>query len=121
YRAGAPTRVAQNGISLLAPIIFSHGTADQQNRWLADLADGTTVWAQAWSEPGAGSDLAAIRSTASRDDARGGWVLNGQKIWSSRAVWADRGFGLFRSDSTAQRHRGLTYFTFGLEEPGITV
>lgn len=121
YRAGAPTRVAQNGISLLAPIIFGHGTPEQQERWLPGLADGSTIWAQAWSEPGAGSDLAAIRSTATRDDARGGWVLNGQKIWSSRAVWADRGFGLFRSDPGAQRHRGLTYYTFPLDATGITV
>ena len=121
YRAGAPTRVAQNGISLLAPIIFGHGTPEQQDRWLPGLADGSTIWAQAWSEPGAGSDLAAIRSTATRDDARGGWILNGQKIWSSRAVWADRGFGLFRSDAEAQRHRGLTYYTFPLDAPGITV
>lgn len=121
YLSGAPTRVAQNGISLLAPIIFGHGTPEQQQRWLPSLANGETIWAQAWSEPGAGSDLAAIRSTASRDDERGGWVLNGQKIWSSRAVWADRGFGLFRSDPTAERHRGLTYYTFPLDAPGITV
>ncbi len=121
YRAGAPTRVAQNGISLLAPILFEHGTPEQQDRYLPAMTDGSLVWAQAWSEPGAGSDLAAIRSTARRDDARGGWVLNGQKIWSSRAVWADRGFGLFRSDPDAQRHRGLTYFLFPLDAPGITV
>ncbi|NHF62136.1 acyl-CoA dehydrogenase family protein [Microcella pacifica] len=121
YRAGAPTRVAQNGISLLAPILFDHGTESQRERYLADMANGTTIWAQAWSEPGAGSDLAAIRSTARRDEGRQGWVLNGQKIWSSRAVWADRGFGLFRSDPEAQRHRGLTYFLFPLDAEGITV
>lgn len=121
YLSGAPLRVAQNGISLLAPIIFEHGTEEQKDLWLPGLADGSTIWAQAWSEPGAGSDLAAIRSTARRDDSRGGWVLNGQKIWSSRAVWADRGFGLFRSDPAAQRHRGLTYYTFPLDAPGITV
>jgi alkylation response protein AidB-like acyl-CoA dehydrogenase len=121
YRAGAPTRVAQNGISLLAPIVFGHGTPEQQERWLPGLADGSTIWAQAWSEPGAGSDLAAIRSTATRDEAHSGWILNGQKIWSSRAVWADRGFGLFRSDPEAQRHRGLTYFTFPLTQQGVTV
>ncbi|GAB3119540.1 acyl-CoA dehydrogenase family protein [Glaciibacter psychrotolerans] len=121
YRAGAPTRVAQNGISLLAPIIFGHGTAEQQQRWLPGLADGSTIWAQAWSEPGAGSDLAAIRSTATRDEARGGWILNGQKIWSSRAVWAEMGFGLFRSDPEASRHSGLTYYTFPLVQDGITV
>ncbi|WP_223170553.1 acyl-CoA dehydrogenase family protein [Microbacterium sp. NIBRBAC000506063] len=85
------------------------------------MTDGSLIWAQAWSEPGAGSDLAAIRSTARRDDTRGGWILNGQKIWSSRAAWADRGFGLFRSDPTAERHRGLTYFLFPLDAEGITV
>lgn len=121
YRAGAPTRVAQNGISLLAPILFEHGTPEQHERFLSPMTDGSLIWAQAWSEPGAGSDLAAIRSTAKRDDSRGGWVLNGQKIWSSRAVWADWGFGLFRSDAEAQRHRGLTYFLFPMDAPGITV
>lgn len=121
YRAGAPTRVAQNGISLLAPILFEHGTPEQQQRYLKAMTDGSLIWAQAWSEPGAGSDLAAIRSTARRDDERGGWILNGQKIWSSRAAWADRGFGLFRSDPAAERHRGLTYFLFPLDAEGITV
>jgi len=121
YRAGAPTRVAQNGISLLAPILFEHGTDDQRNRYLKDMTDGSLIWAQAWSEPGAGSDLAAIRSTARRDEERGGWLLSGQKTWSSRAVWADRGFGLFRTDPAAQRHRGLTYFLFPMDAPGLSI
>lgn len=121
YRAGAPVRVAQNGISLLAPIIFEHGTQAQRERYLAAMADGTEIWAQAWSEPEAGSDLASLRSTAVRDDARGGWVLSGQKTWSSRAAFADRGFGLFRSDPQAQRHRGLTYFLFPLSADGIII
>jgi alkylation response protein AidB-like acyl-CoA dehydrogenase len=121
YHSGAPTRIAQNGISLLAPIIFEHGTAEQQRRLLPPTSDGTLVWAQAWSEPEAGSDLAAIRSTAQRDDERGGWLLNGQKTWSSRAPFADWGFGLFRSDPRAERHRGLTYFLFPLDATGITV
>jgi alkylation response protein AidB-like acyl-CoA dehydrogenase len=121
YLSGAPTRVAQNGISLLAPILFAHGTADQLDRYLKPMTDGSLIWAQAWSEPGAGSDLAAIRSTARRDDDRGGWLLNGQKTWSSRAPFADRGFGLFRTDSEAERHRGLTYFLFPLDADGITV
>jgi alkylation response protein AidB-like acyl-CoA dehydrogenase len=121
YRSGAPTRVAQNGIALLAPILFDHGTPEQRARYLRPMTDGSLIWAQAWSEPGAGSDLAAIRSTARRDEARGGWVLNGQKTWSSRAAWADRGFGLFRSDPEAQRHRGLTYLMFPLDAEGITV
>ena len=121
YRSGAPTRIAQNGISLLAPILFEHGTPGQRARYLPPMADGTEVWAQAWSEPEAGSDLAAIRSRADRDDVRGGWVLNGQKTWSSRAAFADRAFGLFRTDAQAERHRGLTYFLFPLDAPGVTV
>jgi alkylation response protein AidB-like acyl-CoA dehydrogenase len=121
YRAGAPGRVSQNGIFLLAPILFDHGTDEQRDRFLPSMGRGETVWAQAWSEPEAGSDLASLRSTATRDDGRGGWVLNGQKTWSSRASYAHWGFGLFRSDPTAERHRGLTYFLFPLDAPGVTV
>ncbi|GAA2410692.1 acyl-CoA dehydrogenase family protein [Actinomadura vinacea] len=121
YRAGGPARVAQNGISLLAPILFEYGTPGQRYRYLRPMADGTEIWAQAWSEPEAGSDLAALRSTAVRDEARGGWILNGQKTWSSRAAFAHRGFGLFRSDPAAGRHKGLTYFLFPLGADGITV
>lgn len=121
YRAGAPLRVSQNGIFLLAPIIFEHGTQEQQDRFLPTMATGEKVWAQCWSEPEAGSDLASLRSTARRDDVRGGWVLNGQKIWCSRAALAHWGFGLFRSDPEAQKHAGLTYFLFPLDADGITV
>ncbi len=119
YRAGAPGRVSQNGIFLLAPIIFDHGTDDQQRRWLPSMGTGETIWAQAWSEPEAGSDLASLRSTAKAVD--GGWLLNGQKTWSSRAAYAHMGFGLFRSDPEAERHRGLTYFCFPLDADGLTV
>jgi alkylation response protein AidB-like acyl-CoA dehydrogenase len=121
YRAGAPGRVSQNGIFLLAPILFEHGTAEQQDRFLPSMATGEQIWAQCWSEPEAGSDLAAIRSTGRRDDDRGGWVLNGQKTWSSRATYAHWGFGLFRSDPEAARHAGLTYFLFPLDADGVTV
>lgn len=121
YRAGAPLRVGQNGIFLLSPILFEHGTQEQQDRFLPSMATGEQVWAQCWSEPEAGSDLASLKSTATRDDARGGWVLNGQKTWSSRAALAHWGFGLFRSDPSAQRHRGLTYFLFPLDADGVTV
>jgi len=121
YRAGAPGRVSQNGIFLLAPIIFDHGTQEQQDRFLPTMATGERIWAQAWSEPEAGSDLASLRSTATRDEARGGWVLNGQKTWSSRATFAHWGFGLFRSDPSAERHHGLTYFLFPLDAEGLTV
>ena len=126
YRAGAPGRVSQNGIFLLAPILFDHGTPEQRDRFLPSMATGEHIWAQCWSEPEAGSDLASLRSTARRDDDRGGWVLNGQKTWSSRAAFAHWGFGLFRSDlpgseQSAQRHAGLTYFLFPLDADGITV
>ncbi len=119
YRAGAPGRVSQNGIFLLAPILFDHGTPEQRDRFLLSMATGERIWAQAWSEPEAGSDLASLRSTARRVD--GGWVLNGQKTWSSRASYAHWGFGLFRSDPAAERHAGLTYFLFPLDAPGVTV
>ncbi len=85
------------------------------------MATGERIWAQCWSEPEAGSDLASLRSTARRDDERGGWVLNGQKTWSSRAALAHWGFGLFRSDPEASRHAGLTYFLFPLDAEGVTV
>ncbi|WP_067647768.1 acyl-CoA dehydrogenase family protein [Nocardia harenae] len=119
YAAGAPGRVAQNGIFLLAPTLFEHGTPEQLDRILPRMASGDDIWAQAWSEPEAGSDLAGIRSTATRTD--GGWLLSGQKTWSSRASFADRAFGLFRSDPTAERHRGLTYVMFPLDADGVSV
>src|SRR6201989_2720047 len=121
YRSGAPGRVSQNGIFLLSPTVFESGTKEQQDRWLPSMATGETIWAQAWSEPEAGSDLASLRSRAERDEARGGWVLNGQKTWSSRAAFAHWGFGLFRSDPSSDRHRGLTYLCFPLDAEGVTV
>lgn len=118
YAAGAPGRVGQNGINLLAPTLFQHGTPGQLARVLPPMASGEVIWAQAWSEPGAGSDLASLRATATRTD--GGWLLNGQKTWSSRAAFADWGFGPFRSDPEAERHRGLTYLMFPLDAEGVT-
>ena len=119
YAAGAPARVGQNGLSLLAPTLFSDGTDEQRDRLLPRMADARDVWAQAWSEPDAGSDLAALRSRAVRCD--GGWLLSGTKTWCSRAAFADRAFGLFRTDPAAERHRGLSYLMFGLRAPGVTV
>jgi alkylation response protein AidB-like acyl-CoA dehydrogenase len=120
YAAGAPGRVNQNGINLLAPTLFDHGTEEQRARVLPPMASGEVIWAQAWSEPEAGSDLASLRSRAVRTD--GGWLLSGQKTWSSRAAFADRAFGLFRSDpDTPKPHQGLTYLMFDLRAPGVTV
>ncbi|MFE6173980.1 acyl-CoA dehydrogenase family protein [Streptomyces sp. NPDC056464] len=120
YAADAPGRVGQNGVSLLAPTLFDHGTREQRARVLPPMATGEVVWAQAWSEPEAGSDLASLRSKAVRTD--GGWLLSGQKTWSSRAAFADRAFGLFRTDPDAPKpHQGLTYLMFDLRAPGVTV
>lgn len=119
YRSGAPGRVNQNGIFLLGPTIMEVGTEAQKDRFLPTMASSEIVWAQAWSEPNAGSDLAGIASKAVRDGDE--WILNGQKIWASRAVWADWCFGIFRTDPTAERHRGLTFILCPLDRPGITV
>lgn len=120
YAAGAPGRVSQNGINLLAPTLFDHGTEEQRTRILPSMASGEVIWAQAWSEPEAGSDLASLRSRAVRTE--GGWLLSGQKTWSSRAAFADRAFGVFRSDpGAAKPHHGLTYLMFDLSAPGVTV
>jgi alkylation response protein AidB-like acyl-CoA dehydrogenase len=121
YRIGAPQRIAQNGIFLLAPTLFHFGTREQQDRVLPRMAAGEDVWAQGWSEPSAGSDLAAIQSRAVRDETRGGWRLSGQKAWCTRGAFCDWMFGLFRSDPSAERHRGLTYFLVPLRAPGVTV
>jgi alkylation response protein AidB-like acyl-CoA dehydrogenase len=119
WRACAPLRVNQNGIFLLGPTLQHFGTPEQKARFLPPMASGEHVWAQGWSEPGAGSDMAAIRSTARLEGDH--YVLNGQKTWSSRAAFADWSFGLFRSDPEAQRHRGLTFLLVPLDAPGITV
>ncbi|MET7691506.1 acyl-CoA dehydrogenase family protein [Streptomyces sp. NPDC005483] len=120
YAAGAPGRVNQNGVSLLAPTLFDHGTPEQRARVLPPMATGEVIWAQAWSEPEAGSDLASLRSRGVRTE--GGWLLSGQKTWSSRAAFADRAFGLFRTDpDTPKPHQGLTYLMFDLRAPGVTV
>ncbi|MCB9521321.1 MAG: acyl-CoA dehydrogenase family protein [Myxococcales bacterium] len=119
YLAGAPQRVTQNGIFLLAPSIFEFGTAAQRDRFLRPMAAAEQTWAQAWSEPNSGSDLASVVSRARRVD--GGWALSGQKTWSTRAAFCDMAYGLFRTDPSASRHRGLTYFLFPLDAPGVTV
>jgi alkylation response protein AidB-like acyl-CoA dehydrogenase len=119
YRAGAPQRVTQNGIFLLAPAIFEFGTREQQDQILPRMASGEETWCQGWSEPNAGSDLAGIQSRATRVD--GGWHLNGQKTWTTRGAFCTHLFGLFRSDPEADRHRGLTYFLVPLAGDGVTV
>ncbi|MFE4264981.1 acyl-CoA dehydrogenase family protein [Streptomyces sp. NPDC056883] len=120
WAAGAPGRVSQNGINLLAPTLFDHATDEQRARVLPSMASGEVIWAQAWSEPESGSDLASLTSRAVRTE--GGWLLSGQKTWSSRAAFADRAFGIFRTDPDAPKpHQGLTYLMFDLHAPGVTV
>lgn len=119
WSAGAPLRVNQNGVFLLAPTLMEHGSEEQKKRFLPRMAAGEDIWAQGWSEPGAGSDLAAIRCKAERDGDH--YVLNGQKTWSTRAVWADWCFGLFRSDAASQRHHGLSFVLLPLKSKGITI
>jgi alkylation response protein AidB-like acyl-CoA dehydrogenase len=121
YRAGAPQRVTQNGIFLLAPTLFELGTEEQRERILPKMASAEETWCQGWSEPNAGSDLAGIKSRAVRDEANGGWRLSGQKTWTTRGAFCDRLFGLFRSDPDAERHHGLTYFLVDLRAEGVTV
>lgn len=119
WAAGAPVRVGQNGIFLLAPTMWEYATGAQLDRFMVRMARADDVWAQGWSEPDAGSDLAALRSRAERVD--GGWRVSGQKTWSSRAAYADWLFGLFRTDPDGQRHRGLSYLLIPLDASGVTV
>jgi alkylation response protein AidB-like acyl-CoA dehydrogenase len=119
WRAGAPSRVNQNGIFLLGPTLMHFGTAEQKKSVLLPMARGDQIWAQAWSEPNAGSDLAALKATARLNGDH--YILNGQKTWSSRAPFADWAFGLFRSDPAAERHKGLSFLLLPLNSPGVTV
>ena len=119
WAADAPSRVNQNGILLLGSTLMEFGTPEQKARFLPRMARCDDMWAQGWSEPNAGSDMAAISSRATRMGDK--FILNGQKIWSTRAIFADWVFGLFRSDPTSSRHHGLSYILVPLNTPGITV
>ncbi|MBK6678443.1 MAG: acyl-CoA dehydrogenase family protein [Rhodocyclaceae bacterium] len=119
WRVDAPLRVNQNGQLLLGPTLMEFGTDEQKRRFLPRMASSEDMWAQGWSEPNAGSDMAAIRSKAIRDGDH--YVINGQKIWSTRALFADWTFGLFRSDPASERHHGLSYLLVPLDSPGITI
>jgi alkylation response protein AidB-like acyl-CoA dehydrogenase len=119
WRAGAPGRVNQNGNFLLGPTLMEYGTPEQKARFLPRMASGEEIWAQGWSEPNAGSDMAAIRASARADGDE--YVLNGQKTWSSRAAFADWCFGIFRTDPESKRHNGLTFILVPLDAKGVTV
>jgi len=119
YRAGAPGRVNQNGIFLLGPTIMEYGTPEQKARFLPKMASSEEVWCQGWSEPNAGSDMAAIQTTALRDGDH--FVIHGQKTWVSRGAFAHWLFGLFRTDAGSERHRGLSFILVPLDLAGVTV
>jgi alkylation response protein AidB-like acyl-CoA dehydrogenase len=123
WAADAPQRVNQNGILLLGPTFMEFGTPAQKARFLPRMARCEDMWAQGWSEPNAGSDMAAITSKAIRTAGPEGehYVLNGQKIWSTRALFANWLFGLFRSDPASSRHHGLSYLLVPLDAPGVTI
>ena len=109
----APQRVNQNGILLFGPTMMEFGTPEQKARFLPRAARCEDMWAQGWSEPNAGSDMAAISSKATRDGDH--YIVTGQKTWSTRAIFANWLLGLFRSDPNSYRHHGLTYL---LDVPG---
>jgi alkylation response protein AidB-like acyl-CoA dehydrogenase len=119
YGADAPMRVNQNGQLLLGPTLMEFGTEAQKKRFLPRMAASDDMWAQAWSEPNAGSDMAAISSKAIRDGDH--YVINGQKTWSTRAIYADWAFGLFRSDADSKRHHGLSFLMVPLDAEGVTI
>ena len=101
------------------PTIIAHGTAEQQERWVRPTLLGSMAWCQLFSEPGAGSDLAALSTRA--EPVEGGWVLNGQKVWTSLAMQADFGICLARSDPDAAKHAGITYFIVDMHAEGIDI
>lgn len=118
-RAQAPARVNHLGEELLGPTLIAFGTEAQRERFLPGIADVTELWSQGYSEPGAGSDLANVSTTARLEDGR--WVINGQKIWTSLAHKSQWVFVLCRIEKGSQRHRGLGFLLVPLDQPGITI
>ena len=118
-RAGAP-HVGGSGVGLLGPTLIVHGTPEQKARYLPPILAGETTWAQGYSEPGSGSDLASLQTRAVRDGDE--LVINGQKIWTSGAHTADAIFALVRTDPQAPKHRGISFVLIDdIHTPGITV
>jgi alkylation response protein AidB-like acyl-CoA dehydrogenase len=117
--AGGPERVTVVGQNLMGPTLMVHGTPDQQQRWLPGILAAEVIWSQGFSEPDAGSDLAALRTRATRDE--GGWRINGQKIWTSYGPFADWIFALVRTDPDAPKHKGITFVAVDLRSDGVEV
>ncbi|MFD4877425.1 acyl-CoA dehydrogenase family protein [Streptomyces sp. NPDC058420] len=115
-RSGAPPRSGHIGENLLAPTLIAHGSEEQKGRFLPAIAAGDELWCQGYSEPGAGSDLAGVRTTAVRDG--GEYRVSGQKIWTSLAHEADWCFVLARTEVGSRRHRGLSFLLVPMDQPG---
>ena len=117
---GAP-RIIASGIQMLGPVLIAFGTEAQKKRYLADIRHSATWWAQGFSEPGAGSDLAAVRTTAVKgSDADGEhFIVNGHKVWTSYAQWCSMMFALVRTDPTAKAQEGISFLLIDMKSPGI--
>jgi alkylation response protein AidB-like acyl-CoA dehydrogenase len=109
------------GIGLVGPTLMTHGTPEQQARWLPRIRSGEEIWCQLFSEPDAGSDLAGLTSRATFDTTTGVWEVTGSKVWSSRAHYSDWGLLLARSDFSVPKHAGLTAFAIRMDAPGVEV
>ena len=118
-RAEAPPHIGVIGIGMAGPTIIAHGTEEQKARYLAPLLSAEEIWCQGFSEPGAGSDLAGVRTSSTLDV--GHFLVNGQKVWSSFAHLADFCILLTRSDPESTRHAGLTYLIVDMHAPGVEV
>jgi alkylation response protein AidB-like acyl-CoA dehydrogenase len=118
-RAEAPQHIGVIGLGMAGPTIIAHGTEEQKLRYLSKILSAEEIWCQGFSEPGAGSDLAAVRTLAEPRDDR--FVLNGQKVWSSFAHIADFCILVARSDPESERHAGLTYLIVDMKAPGVEV
>jgi alkylation response protein AidB-like acyl-CoA dehydrogenase len=119
-RAGVPGILDVIGIGMLGPCLIAHGTEEQKSRHLGPMLHGDEVWCQLFSEPAAGSDLAAIQARA-RPGTEGGWTLSGQKVWTTNAQFAAFGLLLARTDPDVPKHKGLTMFIVPMDAPGVTV
>ncbi len=117
--AGAPQVANRVGVSHAGPTLLEHGNDDQRSRWLPPILSGDEIWCQLFSEPDAGSDLAAVSTRAERDGD--GWRVSGQKVWTSYADRAAFGILLARTGTAAERHRGLSFFVFDLSVPGVEI
>ena len=114
-----PPNVFMIGLGMAGPTIMVHGTPEQKKRWLPDMLRGDLIWCQLFSEPGAGSDLAGLRTKAVKDGDD--WIINGQKVWTSGAHYSKWGILVTRSDFDAPKHKGLTYFVMDMESEGVEI